>query len=146
MVKFKGIKVSRKIFYPMRTDLTVYTALSIFLIIFNVCNYSGAPHLCSFRPSRITLVCFEVPVSEVRDSEINKYGALLNSYTTGLKVVSRPTWIVTKNVDDIMNKVTLGVLLCLSALILLHKNHAMIGIPVFIAGIILMNAGRWGKR
>jgi len=45
-----------------------------------------------------------------------------------------------------MNKVTLGVLICLSALILLHKNHAIIGIPVFIAGIILMNTGKGGKK
>ncbi len=28
-------------------------------------NYSGAPHLCSFSPSRITLVCFEVPNKQI---------------------------------------------------------------------------------
>jgi hypothetical protein len=43
-----------------------------------------------------------------------------------------------------MNRVSLGVLLCLSALILLHKNHTFIGVPAFVAGIILMN--RWGRR
>ena len=45
-----------------------------------------------------------------------------------------------------MNKVTLGVLLCLSALIFLSKNQAVIGIPLFIAGIILMNKGGGKKR
>ncbi len=45
-----------------------------------------------------------------------------------------------------MNKVTLGVLICLSALILISKNQAIIGIPVFIAGIILMNKGGGKKR
>jgi len=44
-----------------------------------------------------------------------------------------------------MNKVSLGVLLCLSALILLHNNQAIIGIPIFIAGIILMHKGG-GKK
>ncbi|WP_228856966.1 hypothetical protein [Desulfomarina profundi] len=43
-----------------------------------------------------------------------------------------------------MNRVSFGVLLCLSALILLHNNHAFIGVPVFVAGIILMN--RWTRR
>ena len=38
-----------------------------------------------------------------------------------------------------MNRVTLGVLLCLAALILLHNNHAIPGLVAFIAGIILMN-------
>lgn len=44
-----------------------------------------------------------------------------------------------------MNKVTIGVLLCLSALILLHGNNAVIGIISFIAGIIIMN-GWWPKK
>ncbi|WP_457576505.1 hypothetical protein [Desulfomarina sp.] len=43
-----------------------------------------------------------------------------------------------------MNRVSLGVLFCLSALILLHNNHPFTGVPVFVAGIILMN--RWGRR
>ena len=38
-----------------------------------------------------------------------------------------------------MNKVTIGVLLCLSSLILMHNNRAVIGIIAFVAGIILMN-------
>lgn len=45
-----------------------------------------------------------------------------------------------------MNRVSLGVLICLSALILIHYNQAIIGIPVFIAGIILMNKGGRKKR
>ena len=44
-----------------------------------------------------------------------------------------------------MSKVTLGVLLCLSALILMHGSHAVIGIITFVAGIIIMN-GWWPKR
>ena len=38
-----------------------------------------------------------------------------------------------------MNKVTIGVLLCLFSLILMHNNRAVIGIIAFVAGIILMN-------
>ncbi len=38
-----------------------------------------------------------------------------------------------------MNNVTIGVLLCLSALILMNVNNPIIGIPVFIAGIVMMN-------
>lgn len=38
-----------------------------------------------------------------------------------------------------MNRVSFGVLLCLSALILLNMNQPLIGIPVFIVGIIVMN-------
>ncbi len=38
----------------------------------------------------------------------------------------------------LMNKVTLGVLLCLSSLILLNGSHAVIGIIMFIVGIIFM--------
>ncbi len=45
-----------------------------------------------------------------------------------------------------MNKVTLGVLLCLSSLILLHRNHATIGIIVFVVGIILMNGWKRPKQ
>ena len=44
-----------------------------------------------------------------------------------------------------MNKVTLGVLLCLSSLILLHRNHAAIGIVAFVAGIVLMNGWKRPK-
>jgi len=43
-----------------------------------------------------------------------------------------------------MNRVSVGVLLCLSSLILLHNNHAFIGVPVFVVGIILMN--RWTRK
>jgi hypothetical protein len=42
----------------------------------------------------------------------------------------------------IMNKVTLGVLLCLSSLILMHGNNAIIGIITFVIGIVLMNRGK----
>lgn len=45
-----------------------------------------------------------------------------------------------------MNKVTLGVLLCLSSLILLHRNHAAIGIIAFVVGIVLMNGWKWPKQ
>jgi len=45
-----------------------------------------------------------------------------------------------------MSKVTLGVLLCLSSLILLHRHHAALGIIVFIIGIILMNGWQWPRR
>ncbi len=45
-----------------------------------------------------------------------------------------------------MNKVSLGVLICLSALILLHSGYAILGIPIFIAGIILMHKGGGRKR
>jgi hypothetical protein len=44
-----------------------------------------------------------------------------------------------------MNKVTLGVLLCLSSLILLNSTHPAIGFIVFVVGIILMN-GRKGPK
>lgn len=45
-----------------------------------------------------------------------------------------------------MNRVTLGVLLCLAALILLQGNNAVIGIIVFIAGIAIMNGWTWPGR
>lgn len=41
-----------------------------------------------------------------------------------------------------MNKVTIGVLLCLSSLILMHGNNAVIGIIAFVVGIVLMNGGK----
>lgn len=50
------------------------------------------------------------------------------------------------NAELQMNKVTLGVLLCLSALILLHLNQAVIGILAFVAGIIIMNGWQWPRR
>ncbi len=40
-----------------------------------------------------------------------------------------------------MNKVTIGVLLCLSSLILMHGNNAVIGIIAFVVGIVLMHGG-----
>ena len=46
---------------------------------------------------------------------------------------------------DSMNMVTLGVLLCLSSLILLNTTHPAIGIIIFVVGIILMNR-RKGPR
>jgi hypothetical protein len=45
-----------------------------------------------------------------------------------------------------MNKVTLGLLLCLSSLILLHGNHAIIGIIAFIVGIIFMYGWKRPKK
>ena len=38
-----------------------------------------------------------------------------------------------------MGKVILGVLICLSALMLVHMNYAIIGIPAFVVGILVMN-------
>lgn len=38
-----------------------------------------------------------------------------------------------------MNKIILGVLLCLASLILLHQHHPAIGIIGFVIGIALMN-------
>jgi len=38
-----------------------------------------------------------------------------------------------------MNRVTLGVLLCLGGLTLLHGNNTVIGIIAFVAGIVPMN-------
>jgi hypothetical protein len=46
----------------------------------------------------------------------------------------------------IMNKVTLGVLLCISSLILLHRHHAAIGIIAFVIGIVLMNGRIWPRK
>jgi len=43
-----------------------------------------------------------------------------------------------------MNKVIIGVIICASALLLIHMNYAIVGIPAFIAGIVLMNRG--GKK
>lgn len=45
-----------------------------------------------------------------------------------------------------MNKKTIGLLLCLSALILLHRNNAVIGLPAFVIGIIMMNGWKWPKK
>jgi hypothetical protein len=45
-----------------------------------------------------------------------------------------------------MNRVTIGVLLCLSALILLSNNNAVIGIIAFVAGIVIMNGWTWPRR
>ncbi|MGW8194801.1 MAG: hypothetical protein ACWGOX_11100 [Desulforhopalus sp.] len=38
-----------------------------------------------------------------------------------------------------MSRVSLGVLLCLVGLILLHGNNAVFGIVAFVAGIVIMN-------
>jgi hypothetical protein len=45
-----------------------------------------------------------------------------------------------------MNKVIIGVIICSSALLLIHMNYAIVGIPAFIAGIVLMNRGGTKKR
>jgi hypothetical protein len=44
-----------------------------------------------------------------------------------------------------MNKVVIGVLLCLLSLILMHSGNAVIGIIGFVAGIIFMNKGTGSK-
>lgn len=44
-----------------------------------------------------------------------------------------------------MNKVIIGVLLCLSSLILMHRNNAVMGIIAFVVGIVLMNSGKGRK-
>ncbi|MGB3226147.1 MAG: hypothetical protein WBB23_25390 [Desulforhopalus sp.] len=44
-----------------------------------------------------------------------------------------------------MNKVIVGVLICLLSLILMHSGNAIIGIIGFVAGIILMNKGPGSK-
>lgn len=45
-----------------------------------------------------------------------------------------------------ISKVTIGVLLCLSSLILLNLNQTVIGLILFIYGIILMYGGKWPRR
>ncbi|MBW2659920.1 MAG: hypothetical protein JRC87_10090 [Deltaproteobacteria bacterium] len=45
-----------------------------------------------------------------------------------------------------MNKVIIGMIICLSALMLIHMNHAIAGIPAFIAGIVIMNRGGGGQE
>ena len=47
---------------------------------------------------------------------------------------------------DSMNKVTLGVLLCLTSLILLNSTHPAIGIITFVIGIILMNGWKGPRK
>ncbi len=44
-----------------------------------------------------------------------------------------------------MNKVTLGVLLCLTSLIMLHNHHPASGIVAFVIGIALMNGWKWPR-
>ena len=41
-----------------------------------------------------------------------------------------------------MNCVTLGILMCLSSLIILSNGQALIGILLFVAGIYVMNRNR----
>ena len=43
-----------------------------------------------------------------------------------------------KGDDQTMSKVTIGVLLSMAALILLHNNQPFIGFPAFLLGIYLM--------
>jgi len=43
-------------------------------------------------------------------------------------------------------KVTIGVLLCLAALILLSRNLLVFGLPLFIAGFLIMNGWKWPRR
>lgn len=40
-------------------------------------------------------------------------------------------------------KITLGVLCCLLALVLLSYNILILGLPLFILGFLLMNGFRW---
>ncbi|MDX9894474.1 hypothetical protein [Desulfofustis limnaeus] len=41
-----------------------------------------------------------------------------------------------------MNRVVIGTLLCLTALILLHRNQWLIGLACFVSGFLLMNRRR----
>ncbi|WP_458777578.1 hypothetical protein [Desulforhopalus sp. 52FAK] len=45
-----------------------------------------------------------------------------------------------------MNKVTIGVLLCLCGLILLNWHQPFLGVPAFVFGILVMNGGHWRRR
>jgi hypothetical protein len=45
-----------------------------------------------------------------------------------------------------MNKVVIGVLLCLASLILMNRNNALIGIIAFVVGIVLMNGWKGPRR
>lgn len=45
-----------------------------------------------------------------------------------------------------MSKVTLGVLVCLSSLILLSRGLAAIGIIAFVIGILMMNGWKWPRK
>lgn len=45
-----------------------------------------------------------------------------------------------------ISKVTIGVLMCLTALILLHNNLIVVGLPLFIAGFFVMYGGKWPWR
>ncbi len=44
-----------------------------------------------------------------------------------------------------MNHVTIGILLSLSALILLSRNQWGLGLAAFVIGIIIMNKKNWRK-
>lgn len=45
-----------------------------------------------------------------------------------------------------MNKISLGVLLSLAALIAMHRGHAAIGTIAFVVGIVLINGRHWPRR
>ena len=51
-----------------------------------------------------------------------------------------------KVLKDSMNKVTIGVLLCLTSLILLNGTHPAIGIITFVVGIIFMNGWKGPRK
>ncbi|HSL41651.1 MAG: hypothetical protein V2I32_08430 [Desulforhopalus sp.] len=45
-----------------------------------------------------------------------------------------------------MKKSLFGAVMCLAALLLLGSNQVLLGLPLFIAGIVLMFSGRWPRR
>ena len=44
-----------------------------------------------------------------------------------------------------MNYVTIGIILCMSSLILLYRNQWPLGLAAFVLGIIIMNKKRKDK-
>jgi hypothetical protein len=51
----------------------------------------------------------------------------------------RHTHVFSSNLKVQMNNVTIGILLSLSALILLYKNQWALGLAAFVIGILVMN-------
>lgn len=41
------------------------------------------------------------------------------------------------------NKAVYGTVLCIGSLILLGKNIIILGVPLFVAGILMMNNWKW---
>ncbi len=45
-----------------------------------------------------------------------------------------------------MKKSLFGAVMCLASLLLLSSNQVLLGLPLFIVGIVLMFSGRWPRR